>query len=126
GRFDQDGFLAITDRLKDMYIINGLNVYPAEIERCLEMMDGVVQSAVIGVEEPVKGEVGAAFVVRAAGAAITEESVIVWCRQQLAGYKVPKFVIFANDLPRNAMGKVLKNELRANFQENQLQQKGQS
>ncbi len=126
GRFDQDGFLSITDRLKDMYIINGLNVYPAEIERTLEMMDGVTQSAVFGVEEPVKGEVGAAFVVCAAGSPVSAEAVIAWCRQQLAGYKVPKYVIFVDDLPRNAMGKVLKNALRADFQERQLQQKGQS
>ena len=126
GRFDREGFLSITDRLKDMYIINGLNVYPAEIERCLETMDGVAQSAVVGVGEEVKGEVGAAFVVRAAGAPVSAAAVIARCRQQLAAYKVPKFVIFVDDLPRNAMGKVLKNALRAGFLEKQLQQKGQS
>lgn len=126
GHFDRDGFLTITDRLKDMYIINGLNVYPAEIERCLETMDGVAQSAVVGVAEAVKGEVGAAFVVRAAGSQVSQESVIAWCRQRLAGYKVPKYVIFADALPRNAMGKVLKNELRAEFQKKQPQKKGQS
>ena len=125
GRFDPDGFLIITDRLKDMYIINGLNVYPAEIERTLETMEGLAQSAVVGVEERVKGEVGAAFVVRGPGSPVSEEAVIAWCRERLAGYKVPKYVIFVDDLPRNAMGKVLKNDLRQQFREQQLQQKGQ-
>jgi acyl-CoA synthetase (AMP-forming)/AMP-acid ligase II len=125
GRFDEDGFLTITDRLKDMYIINGLNVYPAEVERTLEAMDGIRQSAVIGVDEPVKGEVGAAFVVRSGGLAVTEEAVIAWCRQRLSSYKVPKFVSFVDDLPRNAMGKVLKQELRAYFANRHDQQKGQ-
>lgn len=115
GRFDADGYLLITDRLKDMYIINGLNVYPAEVERTLELMAGVQQSAVIGVPEPVKGEVGAAFVVRSDDAAVTEETVTAWCRQNLSSYKVPKYVTFVDNLPRNAMGKVLKNELRACF-----------
>lgn len=125
GRLDGDGYLTITDRLKDMYIINGLNVYPAEIERSLDLIEGVQQSAVVGVTVPVKGEVGAAFIVRAEGAPVTEETVTKWCRQNLASYKVPKFVTFVNDLPRNAMGKVLKNELRAGFVSAADGQKGQ-
>ncbi len=125
GHLDAEGFLTITDRLKDMYIINGLNVYPAEIERALKSMQGIGQSAVIGVNEPVKGEVGAAFIVRTGGAPVTEDAVRSWCREQLAGYKVPKFVRFVDSLPRNAMGKVLKAELRAAFSQTRDQQKGQ-
>jgi HIP---CoA ligase len=124
GKFDPDGYLMITDRLKDMYIINGLNVYPAEVERTLELLEGVKQVAVIGVTEAVKGEVGAAFIVRSDEPAVTEESVADWCRRNLAGYKVPKYLTFMEDLPRSAMGKVLKNELRASFQAAQNKQNG--
>jgi acyl-CoA synthetase (AMP-forming)/AMP-acid ligase II len=115
GSLDDDGYLRITDRLKDMYIINGLNVYPAEVERLLETLDGVAQCAVIGVPEPVKGEVGAAFIVRSPEAQLSDDMVIDCCRQNLAGYKVPKYVTFVDQLPRNVMGKVLKNELRTGF-----------
>lgn len=111
GSLDADGYLSITDRLKDMYIINGLNVYPAEIERALGTMEGAGQCAVIGVPEPVKGEVGAAFIVRTPGALLTEDDIIAWCRDNLASYKVPKYVTFVDDLPRTAMGKVVKPEL---------------
>lgn len=112
GSFDVDGYLRITDRLKDMYIINGLNVYPAEIERMLGTLEGVAQCAVVGVAEPVKGEVGAAFIVRAPGSALGEDEVRAWCRDNLASYKLPKYVTFVDDLPRSAMGKVLKPELK--------------
>jgi acyl-CoA synthetase (AMP-forming)/AMP-acid ligase II len=112
GSFDQDGYLRITDRLKDMYIINGLNVYPAEIERLLETLDGVAQVAVVGLPDPRKGEVGGAFIVRAPGATLGEADVIEWCKRNVAGYKVPASVSFVEELPRNVMGKVLKNELR--------------
>jgi acyl-CoA synthetase (AMP-forming)/AMP-acid ligase II len=115
GSLDADGYLRITDRLKDMYIINGLNVYPAEVERLLETLDGVSQCAVIGVPEPVKGEVGAAFIVRAADAQLSAAAVTDWCKGNLAGYKVPKYVTFVDQLHRNVMGKVLKNELRTKF-----------
>lgn len=116
GTLDDEGYLAITDRLKDMYIINGLNVYPAEIERSLEQLGGVQQCAVVARPEAVKGEVGAAFIVRAPGSSLSEEEVIAWCRAHLANYKVPKHVAFVDTLPRNAMGKVLKNELRAELE----------
>jgi acyl-CoA synthetase (AMP-forming)/AMP-acid ligase II len=112
GSFDGDGYLRITDRLKDMYIINGLNVYPAEIERCIERMPGVDDCAVVGFPDLRKGEVGAAFIVRASRSALREDEVTEFCRQALAGYKVPARIAFVDQLPRNAMGKVLKNELR--------------
>jgi acyl-CoA synthetase (AMP-forming)/AMP-acid ligase II len=111
GSFDADGYLTIADRLKDMYIINGLNVYPAEIERALGTIPGVAQCAVIGVPEDVKGEVGGAFIVRAPGSALTEDDILAWARDNLASYKLPKYVTFVDDLPRTAMGKVIKPEL---------------
>ena len=111
GSYDTDGYLRIADRLKDMYIINGLNVYPAEIERALGTIAGVAQCAVVGVAEPVKGEVGAAFIVRAPGVALTGDEIFAWARANLASYKLPKYVIFVDDLPRTAMGKVVKPEL---------------
>ncbi|MDG2005657.1 MAG: AMP-binding protein [Novosphingobium sp.] len=111
GCFDAGGYLAITDRLKDMYIINGLNVYPAEIERALGTLEGVTQCAVIGVAEPIKGEVGAAFIVRAPGASLGEDDIRDWCRANLASYKLPKTITFVDDLPRTAMGKVIKPQL---------------
>jgi acyl-CoA synthetase (AMP-forming)/AMP-acid ligase II len=111
GSFDEEGYLIIADRLKDMYIINGLNVYPAEIERALSSIEGVAQCAVVGVPEDVKGEVGAAFIVRAPGSLLGEAEVLAWARDNLASYKVPKYVRFTDDLPRTAMGKVVKPEL---------------
>lgn len=112
GSFDTDGYLRITDRLKDMYIINGLNVYPAEIERCIEQVAGVGECAVVGLPDERKGEVGVAFIVRGPGAALAEDEITEFCRRSLASYKVPARVAFVDTLPRNAMGKVLKNELR--------------
>ena len=95
-----------------MYIINGLNVYPAEVERVIEGIGGIGQCAVIGLPDPRKGEVGAAFVVRTPGSETSEAEVIAHCRRAIAGYKVPVSVAFVDALPRNVMGKVLKHELR--------------
>jgi len=112
GSFDTEGYLRITDRLKDMYIINGLNVYPAEIERSIECIEGVQQCAVVGIPESIKGEVGAAFIVSTPDSSIDESNVLEWCQKNLASYKVPKFITLVHDLPRNVMGKVLKTELK--------------
>ena len=113
GHVDAEGYLTITDRLKDMFITNGYNVYPAELEKLMGAIPGVAQCAVIGVPHPRKGEAGHAFVVRAAGSAIDADEVIAWCRANVAGYKVPGTVSFIDALPRNSQGKVLKQELRA-------------
>ena len=112
GRLDERGYLSITDRLKDMYICGGFNVYPAEVEQALARLDGVAESAVIGVPDPRLGEIGRAFVVPRPGAALHTEDVLSFCRQRLAGYKVPRQVEFRAELPRNASGKVLKTSLR--------------
>ena len=112
GRLDAAGYLAITGRIKDMYICGGFNVYPAEVEQVLARLDGVAESAVIGVPDPRLGEVGRAFLVPRPGHALAEADVLAFCRERLAGYKVPRQVVFRDALPRNASGKVLKRELR--------------
>jgi len=109
---DERGYLRITDRIKDMFIMGGFNCYPAEIESLIFEMPGVAQVAVIGVPDERMGEVGMAFVVPAAGAALTPEKVIAWSREHMANFKVPRFVRLIDALPVNASGKVTKNELR--------------
>jgi acyl-CoA synthetase (AMP-forming)/AMP-acid ligase II len=112
GRLDAAGNLAITGRIKDMYICGGFNVYPAEVEQVLARLDGVAESAVIGVPDPRLGEVGQAFLVTRPGHPLAEADVLAFCRERLANYKVPRRVVFCAALPRNASGKVLKQVLR--------------
>jgi len=112
GVLDAQGYLTITDRLKDMYICGGFNVYPAEVEQALARLDGVAESVVIGVPDDRLGEVGKAFVLRRPGATITADDVLAHARERLANYKVPRYVEFRDDVPRNATGKALKRVLR--------------
>jgi acyl-CoA synthetase (AMP-forming)/AMP-acid ligase II len=112
GTVDEAGNLRITDRLKDMYICGGFNVYPAEIEQVLARLDGVADSAVIGVADERLGEVGKAFVVVKAGRQLDEQTVIAHTRQHLANFKAPRSVAFVDVLPRNPGGKVVKPLLR--------------
>ncbi|MFE9582605.1 FadD3 family acyl-CoA ligase [Nocardia sp. NPDC006044] len=112
GTVDERGNLKITDRLKDMYISGGFNVYPAEIEQALARLDGVAESAVIGVPDTRMGEVGKAYVVRKAGAQLTAEQVLAHATTVLANFKVPRFIEFRDELPYSAAGKVLKRQLR--------------
>jgi len=112
GRLDEGGYLTITDRLKDMYICGGFNVYPAEVEQALARLDGVAESAVIGVPDARLGEVGRAYVVTRPGYALDEAQVLAFCRERLANYKVPRQVMFRAGLPRNPSGKPLKRLLR--------------
>ncbi|MBD0021479.1 AMP-binding protein [Gordonia pseudamarae] len=111
GTIDPRGNLTITDRLKDMYICGGFNVYPAEVEQVLARYDGVTESAVIGVPDQRLGEVGKAFLTVRDGAAVDEEAVIAHCRAHLANFKVPRSVEIVDNFPRNAAGKILKREL---------------
>ena len=116
GWIDEDGYVAITGRGKDLVITGGLNVYPKEVELLIDKLDGVVESAVIGLPHPDFGEQVTAVVVRGEGAARPgERSVVDALKNDLAGYKVPKRVFFVEDLPRNAMGKVQKSVLRERF-----------
>ncbi len=112
GRLDPAGYLTITGRLKDMYICGGFNVYPAEVEQVLARLDGVAESAVVGTPDPRLGEVGQAFIVRRPGHVLDAADVLAFCRERLAGYKVPRRVEFRDALPRNPSGKVLKRVLR--------------
>ncbi|MFN8215971.1 MAG: AMP-binding protein [Solirubrobacterales bacterium] len=111
-REDEEGFIYVVDRLKDMLISGGENVYPAEVERALAEHPAVAEAAVVGVPHPRWVETPLAVVVTAAGAAAGEEELIEHCRLRLAGYKRPSAVVFVDSLPRNAAGKVLKRELR--------------
>jgi acyl-CoA synthetase (AMP-forming)/AMP-acid ligase II len=112
GRLDERGNLQITDRLKDMYICGGFNVYPAEIEQVLARLDGVVESAVIGVPDERLGEVGKAFLVLKPGTQLDQKTVITYVREHLANFKAPRSVEFLDVLPRNPGGKVVKPLLR--------------
>ncbi|QKT13945.1 FadD3 family acyl-CoA ligase [Rhodococcus sp. W8901] len=112
GVLDERGYLDITDRLKDMYISNGFNVYPAEIENALARMESIVEAAVIGIPDERAGEVGRAYIVPKAGADVTAEDVIAFCKERLANFKIPREVKIVGSLPRNPSGKVLKNDLR--------------
>ena len=112
GKLDGAGNLQITDRLKDMYICGGFNVYPAEVEQVLARLDGVLDCAVIGVPDERLGEVGRAFLVTRPGSELNERTVIAYTREYLANFKAPRSVRFVDTLPRNAGGKVLKPQLR--------------
>jgi acyl-CoA synthetase (AMP-forming)/AMP-acid ligase II len=113
GTLDEQGNLSITDRLKDMYISGGFNVYPAEVEQTLMRLDGISDVAVVGVPDERMGEVGKAFVV----GDTTADAVLAFARERLANFKVPREVEFVEALPRNLGGKVLKNELRQRSEE---------
>jgi malonyl-CoA/methylmalonyl-CoA synthetase len=112
GTFDADGYLAIVGRAKDLIISGGLNVYPKEIEERIDALPGVEESAVIGVPDADFGEAVVAVVVGRPEHTLTEAGIIATLKRDIAGFKVPKRVMFASELPRNAMGKVQKAELR--------------
>ena len=112
GHYDADGYFYITDRKKDMLIVNGINVYPREIEEILYQIPGVKEAAVVGMPDPRRGEHPVAFVAAKDGMSLEERVILQHLRSKLADYKVPKRVTFLAALPRNATGKVLKTALR--------------
>jgi malonyl-CoA/methylmalonyl-CoA synthetase len=112
GKFDGDGYLWIVGRSKDLIISGGYNVYPKEIESILDDMDGVLESAVIGVPHPEFGEAVTAIVVAKPGAQLSADTMIATLKLKIANFKVPKRIVFIDELPRNAMGKVQKKTLR--------------
>ncbi len=116
GRIDEDGYVSIVGRVKDMVISGGLNVYPREIELYINALPGVQESAVIGIPHPDLGEAVFAVVVAEPGAAPGEQNLILAAKKDLANYKVPKQIVFVEELPRNALGKILKNLLRETYQ----------
>jgi len=112
GVLDDRGYLRITDRKKDMFIVGGFNAYPAEIENVLVRHPGIAQVAVVGAPDDRLGEVGVAFVVPRPGVALAGDELVAWSRERMANYKVPRRFEIVDALPLNATGKVLKYELR--------------
>ena len=112
GYQDADGYFYITDRKKDMILVNGINVYPREIEEVLYQYPGVKEAAVIGIPDRRRGEQPLAFVAPAEGVTLDEKPILHFLRDRLADYKVPRRVVFMESLPRNATGKILKTTLR--------------
>ena len=111
GRMDENGYLWIEDRKKDMILVSGFNVYPNEIENVVVEMDGILEAAAIGIPDERSGEIVKVFAVRT-DPNITEQDVIQYCRENLTGYKRPKLVEFRDDLPKTNVGKILRRELR--------------
>ena len=116
GKVDVDGYVTIVGRSKDLIISGGYNVYPAEIEATINMLDGVAESAVVGVTDPDFGEVGVAVVIAKPGAQLEPSQILAGLKAQLANFKIPKRCYVVPELPRNAMGKVQKNVLRTQYQ----------
>lgn len=117
GTLDERGFLRITGRLKEMFIVGGFNCYPAEIEGILSQHKDVAQSAVIGVPDERMGEVGCAYITLRTGTQMDEAEIIAWCRENMANYKVPRYIRFVDTLPVNASNKVQKNLLLEQFEQ---------
>lgn len=113
GWLDKEGYLRVTDRLKDMFVVGGFNVYPAEVERLIAEHPAVADVAVIGVPDERMGEVGHAFVQPKRGSAIDPEELIAFCREKMANYKVPRRVSIVDEFPRTPSGKIQKFRLRA-------------
>jgi long-chain acyl-CoA synthetase len=112
GYKDEDGYIYITDRKKDMLLVNGINVYPREVEEVIYQFPGVKEAAVVSRPDARKGEQPIAFVAANEGEKVEERELITFLRGKLADYKVPRQVYFLQNLPRNATGKILKTSLR--------------
>ncbi len=115
GKIDERGYISIVGRSKDLIISGGYNVYPAEIETCINDMQGVAESALVGVPHPDFGEVGVAVVVARPGNTVNPDQIIAVLKSQLANFKIPKKCFVVEELPRNTMGKVQKNLLREQY-----------
>ena len=115
GRMDQDGYVYITDRVKDMINVSGFKVWPAEVEQYLYKMPGIQEVAVYGVPAVPQGEQVAAAVVLKPGATVSADDIIAYCRENIAAYKVPARIDLVAELPKSASGKILKRILRQQF-----------
>src|SRR5690606_19559758 len=111
GYMDEEGFFYIVDRKKDMIIAGGYNIYPREIEEVLYEHDAVQEAVVAGIPDPYRGETVKAYVVLKEGSKITEEELNEFCRKNLAAYKVPRIYEFRDELPKTAVGKILRRKL---------------
>jgi long-chain acyl-CoA synthetase len=110
--FDEDGYLTIVDRKKDMIIASGYNIYPREIDEILFDHPKVLEACSIGVFDEYRGETVKAYVVVKPGEALSEEEIVRYCQEKLAAYKVPKMVEFIDALPKSAIGKILRREVK--------------
>lgn len=116
GYLDEDGYLFLIDRKHDKIITGGLNVYPREVEEVLSTHPAVAQVAAFGIKDPFWGEAVTAAVVAREGMSLTDEELVAFCKERLAGYKRPKKIYFLDDLPKNLYGKVLRKELKKQFE----------
>lgn len=112
GFFDEEGYLSVVDRKKDMIIAAGYNIYPVEIDNVLFEHPKILEACAVGVPDPYRGETVKAFVVVKPGESLTEGEVIAFCRENLAAFKVPKAIEFVEELPKSTVGKILRRELR--------------
>jgi long-chain acyl-CoA synthetase len=112
GKFDDDGYLSIVDRKKDMIIASGYNIYPVELDDVLMSHPKVLEACTIGIPHDYRGETVKAFVVTKAGEELTEQDVVSYCKENLAAYKVPKIIEFIDELPKSAVGKILRRKLK--------------
>jgi long-chain acyl-CoA synthetase len=110
--FDDKGFLKIVDRLKDMILVSGFNVYPNEVEAVATACPGVLECACIGVPDEKSGEAVKLFVVRMPNATLTAEELLAYCRKEMTAYKTPRTIQFIDALPKSNVGKILRRELR--------------
>ena len=115
GVFDESGFLRIVDRLKDMILVSGFNVYPNEVEAIAASYDGVAECACIGVPDEKTGEAVALFVIKLPGAEVDADALVAFCKERLTAYKTPRHIRFVDDLPKTNVGKILRRELRKLF-----------
>jgi acyl-CoA synthetase (AMP-forming)/AMP-acid ligase II len=111
GIMDDRGFFRIVDRIKDMIIVSGFNVFPSELENVISLCPGVVECAAIGIPDTMQGETIKVFVVRN-DSMLTEDAVAKYCQENLTGYKRPKYIEFRDELPKSNVGKILRRELR--------------
>jgi len=122
GYMDEDGYLFMMDRSKDMIISGGENIYPREIEEVLCKHPAVREVAVIGVPDPKWGEAIRAVISLVPGESVTAQEILLFCAQHIARYKVPKSVDFVDELPKSNYGKILKREIRAKYWKNEDRQ----
>ncbi len=119
---DEDGYITLVDRKKDMIISGGENVYSVEVEQVLNSHPGILEAAAIGLPDPQWGEIVTAIIVPKEGAVLDAEEIKTFCRESLAGYKIPRHFIYTDALPRNASGKILKYHLREEWKDSRIQQ----
>jgi long-chain acyl-CoA synthetase len=112
GHFDEEGYLSIIDRKKDMIIAGGFNIYPKEIDEVLYEHPKILEACTIGVPDEYRGENVKSFIVKKQGESLTADEVIEYCRDKLAAFKMPKEVEFVEELPKSAIGKILRRELK--------------